>query len=62
MIIVLRLDNGDHVTKSLVLEPNKTMYVDWTPYIGHEWTAKAKTAVNALKTLQRLGKKLSQPS
>lgn len=51
------LDNGDHVTKSLVLEPNKSMYVDWTPYIGHEWTAKAKTAVN-LKTLQRVGKKL----
>ncbi len=51
------LDNGDHVTKSLVLEPNKTMYVDWSPFIGHEWTAKAKTAVN-IKTLQRLGKKL----
>lgn len=52
------LDNGDHVTKSLVLEPNKSMYVDWTPFIGHEWTAKAKTAVN-IKTLQRVGKKLS---
>ncbi|KZY88354.1 2-oxoglutarate dehydrogenase E1 component, partial [Oleiphilus sp. HI0072] len=51
------LENGDHVTKSLVLEPNKSMYVDWTPFIGHEWTAKAKTSVNA-KTLQRLGKKL----
>tara|TARA_R110001592_G_scaffold59905_3_gene182046 strand:+ start:64538 stop:67387 length:2850 start_codon:yes stop_codon:yes gene_type:complete len=52
------LDNGEHVTKSLVLEPNKSMYVDWTPFIGHEWTAKAKTAVN-LKTLQRVGKKLN---
>jgi 2-oxoglutarate dehydrogenase E1 component len=52
------LDNGHHVTKSLVLEPNKSMYVDWTPFIGHEWTAKAKTAVN-IKTLQRIGKKLN---
>jgi 2-oxoglutarate dehydrogenase E1 component len=52
------LDNCEHVTKSLVLEPNKTMYVDWAPFIGHEWTAKAKTAVN-IKTLQRIGKKLS---
>jgi 2-oxoglutarate dehydrogenase E1 component len=52
------LDNGHHVTKSLVLEPNKSMYVDWTPFIGHEWTAKAKTAVN-IKVLQRVGKKLS---
>jgi len=51
------LDKGDHVTKSLVLEPNKSMYVDWAPYLGHAWTAKAKTGT-ALKTLQRLGKKL----
>ncbi|TNC82564.1 MAG: 2-oxoglutarate dehydrogenase E1 component [Oleiphilus sp.] len=53
------LDKGDHVTKSLVLEPNKSMYVDWTPYLGHEWTARAKTGI-ALKTLQRVGKKLDQ--
>jgi len=52
------LDKGEHVTKSLVLKPNESMYVDWAPYIGHEWTAKAKTAVN-IKTLQRVGKKLS---
>jgi len=52
------LDKGEHVTKSLVLKPNESMYVDWTPYLGHEWTAKAKTAVN-VKTLQRIGKKLS---
>jgi 2-oxoglutarate dehydrogenase E1 component len=51
------LDNGEHVTKSLVLQPNTEMYVNWLPYIGHEWTARAKTGV-ALRTLQRLGKKL----
>jgi 2-oxoglutarate dehydrogenase E1 component len=52
------LDRGDHVVKALVKEPNKELYVDWAPYIGHEWTAKCKTSVN-LKTLQRLGKKIS---
>lgn len=51
------LDNAEHVTRSLVLEPNEKMYVDWAPYIGHEWTARAKTGV-ALKTIQKLGKKL----
>jgi len=51
------LDNGHHVVKSLVKEPNKEMFVDWAPYLGHKWTAKAKTSV-ALKTLQRLGKKM----
>lgn len=30
------LDNGKHVTKSLVLEPNKEMFVNWTRYVGHE--------------------------
>lgn len=52
------LDNGEHVVKSLVKEPNKELYVDWTPYLGHEWTAKCKSSV-ALKTIQKLGKKLT---
>ncbi len=53
------LEKGDHVTKSLVLEPNKGMYVDWAPYLGHEWTARCKTGIG-LQTIQRLGKKLDQ--
>lgn len=28
------LDNGEHVVKSLVKEPNKTLFVDWTPYLN----------------------------
>jgi 2-oxoglutarate dehydrogenase E1 component len=53
------MDNSRHVTKSLVTKPNTSMFVDWSPYIGHKWTAAAKTGVG-LKTLQRLGKKLGQ--
>ncbi|MDX5300354.1 MAG: 2-oxoglutarate dehydrogenase E1 component, partial [Gammaproteobacteria bacterium] len=53
------LERGDHVVKSLVKEPNAKMYVDWTPYLGHEWTARCKSSVS-LKTLQRLGKKMAQ--
>ena len=53
------LDNGEHVVKSLVKEPNKELYVDWSPFLGHEWTAKCKSSVN-LKTIQRLGKKITQ--
>jgi 2-oxoglutarate dehydrogenase E1 component len=52
------LDDGEHVVKSLVKQPNKELYVDWTPYLGHEWTAKCKSSV-ALKTIQKLGKKLT---
>ncbi|MTI13501.1 2-oxoglutarate dehydrogenase E1 component [Sansalvadorimonas verongulae] len=53
------LDNGQHVAKSLVREPNTDLYVDWEPYLGHEWTALHDTRV-ALGTLQELGQALSQ--
>jgi 2-oxoglutarate dehydrogenase E1 component len=29
------LDEGNHVVKALVREPNKALFVDWSPYIGH---------------------------
>jgi 2-oxoglutarate dehydrogenase E1 component len=47
------LTKGTHVVKSLVTTPNKALYVDWTPYLGHEWTAKADTRFDAseLKSL-----------
>ena len=51
------LDRGEHVVKSLVKQPNKALFVDWTPYLGHTWTAKFKSAVN-IKTLQKIGKRL----
>lgn len=47
------LDNGHHVVQSLVKEPNKEMFVDWSPYLGHEWTADADTSFD-LKKLQDL--------
>lgn len=51
------LDTGEHVVKALVKEPNKELFVDWTPYVGHEWTARHDTRV-AIETLQALGQKL----
>ncbi|MCD8521029.1 MAG: 2-oxoglutarate dehydrogenase E1 component [Saccharospirillaceae bacterium] len=51
------LDNGHHVAKSLVKEPNSELFVDWTPYLGHEWTARADTRFD-LKLLQELANKL----
>ncbi|RMF19453.1 MAG: 2-oxoglutarate dehydrogenase E1 component, partial [Gammaproteobacteria bacterium] len=53
------LDNGEHVVKSLVKEPNTELFVDWKPYLGHKWTDHARTGVS-LKTIQRLGKKLDE--
>ncbi len=53
------LDNGLHVVKSLVKEPNKELFVDWRPYLGHAWTARHDTSFD-LKTLQDLSNKLLQ--
>lgn len=51
------LDNGEHVVKALVKEPNQELFVNWAPYLGHEWTARHDTRV-ALATLQALGQQL----
>lgn len=47
------LDEGLHVVKSLVKEPNSELFVDWTPYLGHEWTAESDTSFD-LSRLQEL--------
>ena len=51
------LDNGEHVANALVKEPNTELFVDWAPYLGHEWTARHDTRV-ALGNLQELGQTL----
>ncbi len=51
------LENGEHVAKSLVMEPNSEMFVDWRPYLGHQWTFEADTTVD-IKLLQELGQKM----
>ncbi len=53
------LDNGEHVVKALVKEPNKELFVDWTPHLGHQWTARHDTRVE-LSTLQALGQKICE--
>ncbi len=47
------LDNGEHVAKSLVMEPSKELFVDWTPYLGHEYNADFDTSID-YKKLQDL--------
>ncbi|MBT4522233.1 MAG: 2-oxoglutarate dehydrogenase E1 component [Halieaceae bacterium] len=39
------LDRGAPIVGSLVSAPNAEMFVDWTPYIGHEWTLGCDTRV-----------------
>ncbi|WP_205743031.1 2-oxoglutarate dehydrogenase E1 component [Halioglobus maricola] len=52
------IDRGEPLVSSLVSEPNKTLFVDWSPYIGHNWTDEADTTVDIQK-LRTLGNDLN---
>ncbi|WP_461519811.1 2-oxoglutarate dehydrogenase E1 component [Porticoccus sp.] len=45
------LDRGENVVNKLVSEPDDALFVDWTPYLGHEWTTPVDTGypLTALK-------------
>ncbi|MEZ5501905.1 MAG: 2-oxoglutarate dehydrogenase E1 component [Halioglobus sp.] len=47
------LDRGAPLVSSLVSEPNKSLFVDWSPYLGHRWTLACDTRV-PMQTLQAL--------
>ncbi|MBZ2187629.1 2-oxoglutarate dehydrogenase E1 component [Alcanivorax sp. JB21] len=51
------LDQGNHVVKSLVREPNKALFVDWSPYIGHQVVDEWDTGFK-LKKMQSLSTQL----
>ena len=47
------LDSGEPLVSSLVSEPNKTLFVDWSPYLGHDWTLECDTRMD-MQALQSL--------
>jgi 2-oxoglutarate dehydrogenase E1 component len=51
------LDNGQHVAKSLVSEPNEKLFVDWRPYLGHEYSFDCDTRFDQ-ERLKELANKL----
>ncbi|MAY41040.1 MULTISPECIES: 2-oxoglutarate dehydrogenase E1 component [unclassified Neptuniibacter] len=53
------LENGEHVVKSLIHEPNSELFVDWKPYLGHEWSFDCETKLD-LKLLQDLGDRICE--
>ena len=53
------LDNGQHVALSLVKEPNASLFVDWKPYLGHDYYFDCDTSYDA-ERLKYLADKLCQ--
>ena len=54
-----RLDRRETVALSIVSEPNERLFVDWRPYLNHDWDESADTSVSASR-LRELGKELVQ--
>jgi 2-oxoglutarate dehydrogenase E1 component len=53
------LENGEHVVQSLVQQPNSELFVDWQPYLGHQWSFECDTRVD-LKLLQEIGAQICE--
>jgi 2-oxoglutarate dehydrogenase E1 component len=47
------LEAGKHVAKALVLEPNRTLFVDWSPYLNQPFVDEFDTSMD-MKRLQEL--------
>lgn len=52
------LDRGEHVARGLVNEPDSSLFVDWTPYLNHDWKTPCNTAIE-LKALQDIAYQMS---
>ncbi|MFL0797345.1 MAG: 2-oxoglutarate dehydrogenase E1 component [Cellvibrionaceae bacterium] len=53
------LDRGEHVADGLVSEPDSSLFVDWSPFIGHDWDTPADTSVE-LKQLENVAHKMCE--
>ncbi len=53
------LDDGGSVSLSIVNEPNSELFVDWQPYLDHDWDVAADTRVDRAK-FQALWQKLDE--
>ncbi len=53
------LDRGEYVVNSLVFEPSEELFVDWTPYLGHELQDDWDTSVDIDK-LKTYGRKMAE--
>lgn len=53
------LEAGNHVANALVKEPNKDLFVNWSPYLNHEYTDQWDTSFS-LDRLKELGESMAK--
>ncbi|GAA6167240.1 2-oxoglutarate dehydrogenase E1 component [Sessilibacter corallicola] len=56
-----KLDRGESVADGLISEPDSSLFVDWSPYIGHDWTAEGDTRVEFKKLSEIAAKTCDVP-
>ncbi|GLS25961.1 2-oxoglutarate dehydrogenase E1 component [Marinibactrum halimedae] len=54
-----KLDNGESVADGLISEPDSSLFVDWTPFLGHDWYTPGDTRF-PMKRLQELAHKMCE--
>ena len=54
-----KLDRGESVADGLVSEPDSSLFVDWTPFLGHDWNTPGDTSFD-FKKLQALANKMCE--
>ncbi|MDA8781763.1 2-oxoglutarate dehydrogenase E1 component [Porticoccaceae bacterium] len=52
------LDKGEFVVHNLVREPDTGLFVNWEPYLGHDWRTPANTGID-LKVLQDVAARIT---
>lgn len=55
------LESGQHVAKSLVLEPHTELFENWEPYIGKDWDAPSDTSYDPIRLRELAEKQLDIP-
>ena len=53
------LEEGKHATRSLTADVDSSLFVDWTPYLGHEWSDYCDTSYPEAK-LRELATRLDE--
>lgn len=53
------VDQGRVMVNTLVTEPDTEMFVDWSPYLGHDWDMPADTSCD-LKAMQELAQRINE--
>ncbi|WP_444996198.1 2-oxoglutarate dehydrogenase E1 component [Aliikangiella sp. IMCC44359] len=56
-----KLDKGDSVVKTLVHNPDRALYFDWSPYLGHHWQTQCDTTFNKQKLVELAEEFCSMP-